>query len=85
VTLAYTDYPGPGAINNLNLLVTDPAGMDYYGNQFSAPFDSAFDEINNVETVYIIKPKIGKYKVSVLASDVSMAPQDFSLVVSGGL
>ncbi len=85
VTLAYTDYPGPGAINNLNLLVTDPAGMDYYGNQFSAPFDSAFDEINNVETVYIIKPKTGKYKVSVLASDVSMAPQDFSLVVSGGL
>ncbi len=90
VTLVYTDYPGspekyPSIINNLNLFVTAPDGKDYHGNQFSPPYDSEFDPNNNVETVYIQNPETGEYKVSILASDVSAGPQDFSLVVSGGL
>jgi serine protease AprX len=90
VTLVYTDYPAspekyPSIINNLNLFVTTPDDKDYHGNQFSPPYDSAFDSNNNVETVYIQNPESGIYKVTVLASDVSAGPQDFSLVISGGL
>lgn len=83
VTLAYTDYPGIRIINNLNLIVTTPNGKDYHGNQFSPPFDSAYDSGNNTEIVYIPEPATGQYKVTVLASDVSEGPQDYSLVVSG--
>ena len=82
-TLVYTDYPGSSVINNLNLIVSTPNGKDYHGNQFSPPFDSAFDPGNNVETACIPEPAAGQYKVIVLASDVSEGPQDYSLVVSG--
>jgi len=85
VTLAYTDYPGNSIINNINLIVTTPNGKDYYGNQASPPYDSAFDSSNNVETVYISEPIPGQYKVTALASDVSVGPKDFSLVISGGV
>lgn len=89
VTLVYSDYPAvpgnyPGLVNNLNLMVKDPNGKIYYGNAFAAPYDTALDSLNNVESVYIKEPLKGTYKITVLADDVREGAQDFSLVYSGG-
>ncbi len=76
VTLVYTDYPGDGLINNLDLTVTSPDGEEYNDKQSS---------VNNVENVIIKSPKKGKYKVTIVAHNTSEGPQDYSLVVSGGI
>ena len=34
-TLVYTDFPGEYLINNLNLIVIDPSGRFYFGNDFN--------------------------------------------------
>jgi serine protease AprX len=52
VTMVYSDYPGPGLINNLNLVVTDPNGKRYHGNIFEEPLDSRLDTVNNIEVVF---------------------------------
>jgi serine protease AprX len=83
VTLAWTDYPGPGLINNLNLIVTAPNGKRYHGNVFEEPFDSRLDSTNNVEAVFIQNPIAGKYKIEVIGSNVTEETQDFALVYSG--
>ena len=83
VTMVYSDYPGPGLINNLNLVVTDPNGRRYHGNIFEEPFDSRLDTVNNVEAVFIQDPVKGKYKIEVIGSNVIEQVQDFALVYSG--
>ena len=83
VTLTWTDHPGPGLINNLNLIVTVPNGKRYYGNVFEEPFDSKLDSTNNVEIVFIENPTPGRYKIEVIASNVPEGPQNFALVCSG--
>lgn len=89
-TLVWTDYPSvadvyPNLVNNLNLIVTAPSGKEYHGNVFDPPYDQSLDSINNVETVLILEPEPGIYKITVLAMDVKEGPQDFALVYSGGL
>lgn len=101
ITLAYTDVPGlPSTVlslvNDLDLRVTAPDGMVYYGNQFldgvSQPGSSP-DRRNNVEGLYLPEPMPGMYRVSVLAYRVSEdarrdtveIDQDFSLVIAGAL
>ncbi|HEU5120905.1 MAG TPA: hypothetical protein VFT71_07940 [Candidatus Nitrosocosmicus sp.] len=59
-TLVWTDYPGPSLINNLNLVMTDPQGKKYRGNVFEEPFDSRLDATNNVESIFIERPQVGK-------------------------
>jgi serine protease AprX len=79
VVLAYSDYPGPSLVNNLNLLVTAPNGTQYAGNR--APTGGmAFDAKNNVEVVHVQKPDAGTWKIAVVASNVPQGPQDFALV-----
>ncbi len=90
VTLVWTDYPGqpdkyPNLVNNLDLMITAPDGKDYHGNVFSSPYDERFDDLNNVESVLIAEPKLGEYKITVIATEVREGPQDFALVFSGGL
>lgn len=85
ITLVWTDYPGPSLINNLNLLVTDPQGKRYCGNVFEAPFDSQLDTSNNVESVFIERPLVGKYIIEIIGSSVTFPKQDFALVYSGGI
>ena len=82
ITLVWTDYPGQGLINNLNLIVTDPAGSRYYGNAFEPPFDASLDTQNNVETVFLQNPAIGNYKIEVMGSNVAKGSQDYALVYS---
>jgi serine protease AprX len=85
VTLTWTDFPGAGIINNLNLIVTSPDGLRYNGNIFEEPFDSKLDTTNNVETVYIQNPKQGTHRIEVIGSSVTQRTQDFALVYSGDL
>lgn len=87
VSLVWTDYPGsPTAskalVNDLDLKVTSPTGKIYYGNDFTSPYNSGFDRLNNVENVYINTPEVGNYTVEVNAYNVPQGPQDFALFSS---
>jgi len=80
VVLAYTDFPGKRLVNNLNLIVIDPAGKQYIGNQHTAAaMNLSMDSRNNVELVQVAKAKKGKWTVNVVASNVAKGPQDFAL------
>ena len=78
----YSDFPGSSLINNLNLIVTDPAGKRYVGNQpSSAGGTLTLDSTNNVEVVQVGKARKGTWTIEVVASNVSAGPQDFALAV----
>jgi serine protease AprX len=99
-TLAWTDAPGPGTggevqgwVNDLDLVVEDPAGRTWLGNVFadgaSAPGGEA-DERNNVENVFLASAGDGTYTIRVDASNIigkasphadSPTWQDFALVI----
>jgi hypothetical protein len=78
----WTDYPGQGLINNLNLIVTDPTGSRYYGNVFESPIDTSLDTQNNVETVFLQNPTVGNYRIEAMGSNVPMEVQDYVAVYS---
>ncbi|MBG6200184.1 hypothetical protein IWQ48_001302 [Labrenzia sp. EL_13] len=82
ITLVYTDFPGEQLINNLNLLVFDPNGVAHLGNDFSNT--GALDDLNNVEGILVANAIAGEWTVSVVASDVTVGPQDFALVITAG-
>ncbi|MEN6358181.1 MAG: S8 family serine peptidase [Armatimonadota bacterium] len=80
VTLVWTDYPGAvhaaiELVNDLDLIVTSPKGVVYQD----------IDRLNNVEQILIASPETGTYKVRVSGYNVPMGPQDYALVVSGGM
>jgi len=84
VVLAWTDFPGTvgsgkALVSDLDLVVTDTMGNRYYGNDFTAPYDDAPDDTNNVEKVVINNP-VKTYTVSVEARNTPMGAQDFALV-----
>jgi subtilisin family serine protease len=85
VTLAYTDYPGDPAaavalVNDLDLLLTGPAGTTYYPNGLESP-----DRLNNVEGIEISSPTSGLYGITVSGFNVPYGPQPYALIISGGL
>lgn len=80
-TLVWTDYPGSvhatkELVNDLDLSVTSPTG---------AVLPLAVNRKDNVEQVTIAHPELGIYRVRVEGYEVPMGPQDYALVVSGGL
>lgn len=88
ITLVWTDAPGSttatkALTNDLDLKVTAPDGTVYYGNDFTSPYNSAYDRINNVENVYINSPFTGSYTVEILGYNIPTGPQNFALVASG--
>ncbi|MDJ0599128.1 MAG: S8 family serine peptidase [Crocosphaera sp.] len=83
VTLVYSDYPGEGLYNNLNLMLFSPSGKYYLGNDFEKTGN--LDTTNNVEGIVVESPEVGEWKISVIGSDVSEGPQDYALVISGGI
>jgi hypothetical protein len=103
VTLVWTDYPGSmldggRLVNDLNLVVTDPAGVPHRGNDpaqndFNNASDlpAAPDAVNPWEAVYLANPAPGTYTVTVTAATLgSLAPdpgrkQGFALVATGDL
>jgi hypothetical protein len=84
VVLAYSDFPGPALVNNLNLMATSPTGRRYVGNR-SAGNTLVLDTSNNAECLHIKQPALGKWKLQVLGSNVPQGPQDFALVWLGAV
>jgi len=80
VVLAYSDYPGPRLVNNLNLVVRDPASTAHVGN---ANGTTKFDGANNVELIGMANAPAGNYRVQVIGSNVPNGPQPFALVIIG--
>ena len=82
-TLVWTDYPGSvlaskELVNDLDLTVISPSGTTY-------PLLGNVDRLNNVEQVKINSPEVGIYTVKISGYNVPMGPQDYALIVSGGL
>jgi hypothetical protein len=91
VTLVWTDYPatsgaGVALINNLDLTVSTPGGVDYKGNVFSggvSTLGGSYDIRNVEEVVRILTPAPGAYTVRVDGTNVPHAPQPFALAATG--
>lgn len=81
VVLAYSDFPGPNLINNLNLVVQAPDGTRFVGNQAGGGL--TLDAVNNVEVVQVVNPTPGGWTVQVIGSNIPNGPQDFALVALG--
>jgi serine protease AprX len=79
IVLAYSDYPGATLVNNLNLIVTDPDGKRYVGNQ-NAPSTMTLDVANNVEVIRVNRPVAGTWTINVVGSNVPQGPQPFAWV-----
>jgi len=80
IALAYSDFAGERLVNNLNLVVVDPAGKTYVGNQRRiANASLAADSNNNVELVQVANARKGSWSISVVASNVPKGPQDYAL------
>lgn len=95
-TLVWTDYPGSTAaskalVSDLDLVITDPNGNVFRGNNFDsrgyseAGEDTSNDTVNNVEKVVIPQAKEGFYSVQVFARNTPNGAQDFALVGQGDL
>ncbi len=94
-TLAWTDpAAAPGArsalVNDLDLEVTGPDGVKYYGNDFDDK--GVRDTRNNVEQVYIPAPIPGTYTIVVHGSSIQQdaspakgVSQDYALVYGQSL
>ena len=92
ITLSWTDPEGSvnapdtasRLINNLNLLVTSPSGVQYAGNAFSQGFSipsTTADNLNNVERLRLANAESGTWVVEV--RDVAGVTQnDYSLVIT---
>lgn len=86
VTLAWTDKPGHGLQQNLDLTVVKPDGQKVYGNhRMQRPSWAPLDRHNNIQQVVIEDPQPGIYVVYVLAYNTPFENQGFSLVATGKL
>ncbi len=81
IVLAYSDFPGERLVNNLNLIVIDPAGKRHVGNQRTNTSDLTMDSANNVELVQVGRARKGTWTIDVVGSNVASGPQDFALAV----
>lgn len=91
--LAWSDYPGtPGSspvlVNDLNLMVMNPNGTNYRGNNISnynSQPGGSFDNLNNIEVVNFTDPVEGQYVITISGQDIPQGPQPFALVVNGNI
>lgn len=84
--LCWTDPPGRGLQNNLNLFAMHKAQQHKWtGNQELPRTITAFDRDNNVEIIRIENVQAGEYLIAVQAANIIFSPQDFALVVTGNL
>ena len=74
-------------VNNLNLLVTTPSGVEYKGNEFSQGRSiqgGTYDTLNNVEVVLVDSAEMGLWTVKVTdAGHSGSRAQPFAIAVSG--
>jgi serine protease AprX len=84
--LVWTDPPGRGLQNNLNVLLEHrQSGMKWAGNQNRPTQFPSPDPGNNVQVIRIDQPAAGTYLIQVVATNILRGPQPFALVVAGGL
>ena len=86
IAMAYTDYPGPNLVNNLNLLLfrTDAAGNKHYHVGYGESDCKRIpDAVNNTEVIEIRKPTPGEWVLQVIASNVPKGPQTYALAFIG--
>lgn len=84
--LTWTDPPGRGLQNNLNLFLMHKAKQfKWTGNENLPRTITAFDRDNNVEIIRVDEPNAGEYLIAVQAANVIFSPQDFALVITGNL
>lgn len=85
ICLTWTDPPGRGLQNNLNLFIQDPKGEKFMGNKDLPIALKIPDPDNPIEVVRFEKPNQGDYLIQITATNILKAPQDFALVVTGDL
>ena len=78
-TLVWTDPPGEGLQNDLDLIVKTASGTERHGNQQGT--SAAFDRTNNVEQVVWDNPVAGTMSIRVRAFRAAQFPQSYALVV----
>jgi hypothetical protein len=84
--LCWTDPPGRGLQNNLNLFVMHKEQQHKWtGNSEIPRTITTFDRDNNVEIIRVESVQAGEYLIAVQAANVIFSPQDFALVVTGKL
>jgi M6 family metalloprotease-like protein len=93
ITLVWTDPPAAAAafgapvVNNLDLVVTDPNGVLYNGNNFAANVSATgggSDAVNNVEMVLVNAPPPGVWTMTVNGTTVNVGnpTQGYALVAT---
>ena len=84
--LTWTDPPGRGLQNNLNLLLMKVDDQfKWVGNHKVPRMITDFDRDNNVETILVEDTLSGEYRVVVQASNLLVGPQDFALCITGNI
>lgn len=84
--LTWTDPPGRGLQNNLNLLVMQVSDkFKWVGNDNIPRMITDFDRDNNVEVIQIDDPQTGEYRVVVQASNLLVGQQDFAFCITGDI
>ena len=82
--LCWTDPPGNGIQNNLNVMLLHvKTGTKWVGNERLPRMITSFDRDNNVEIIRIDDPHGGEYRVAVQANNLLVGGQDYALVVTG--
>lgn len=85
IVSAYSDYPGPALVNNLNLIVRSPDNQVYAGNQRVGASPVELDNKNNIEAVHIDEPTLGEWRLEMVGANIPQGPQAFALVVLGDI
>lgn len=82
VAMAYSDYPGPNLVNNLNLVLIAPSGrMHTVGGASQGALQ--LDNTNNVEVIRVARPQKGSWRLRVIGSNVAHGPQRYAFTLSG--
>lgn len=95
-TLVWTDPPGaigatPAIVNNLDLVVTDPEGNTFLGNNFGgtvvhqSQVGGEADDLNVEETVLRLDPIPGQWTIEVRGTELVQGSQPFALVGTGDI
>lgn len=71
-------------VNDLDLVVVDPQGRYYSGNNFLSGAEEQADHVNNVEIVHIPHPNAGTYTIRVQADSLHAAYQQQPFAVVYG-
>lgn len=91
VSLCWSDYPGTMQaalilVNDLDLTVVSPTGIEYKGNVYSggeSQTGGIYDTLNVEECFRLNSPETGSWTVKVNAPNIPQGPQPFALAAVG--